>query len=307
MGRRRLFGLVLLASIAAAVMPSTARAQSDTKKECLAASDRAQQLRIEGKLRGARESLAVCGRNECPALVRQDCVQWMSEVLASLPSVVVGARDAQGHDVVKVKVSIDGTVAEERLEGKPIPLDPGVHTFRYETAGAPAVEEQVVVREGEKNRPLNVTFAGPPGATTAGPSSAPAGPSSNGGSAGSETISVRHVSPSNTVVGLVVGGLGIVALGGALYFELSANSDAATLNDTCRPNCTASDVDSVRTKYVYAGVGLGVGLVAVGVATYFLLARPIGTTTIETRRSAAVRVDAQPTARGGTLGLAGEF
>src|SRR5262249_42485296 len=125
----------------------------------VSAYEKAQQLRGEAKLRAARDQLLVCSRPECPALVRQDCSQWMGEVQHALPSVVIAARDGTGHDVLAVRVSIDGVVVTETLDGKPIAVDPGPHKFKYETAGSAPIEEQVLVREGERNRPLTASFA----------------------------------------------------------------------------------------------------------------------------------------------------
>jgi hypothetical protein len=105
MKRAFLAGAALLAALA----PARAFADGKTtaaeeKQACLTASDKGQQAKLEGKLRVAREQFIVCSRNECPALVRQDCTQWVTEVMAAIPSVVVGARDWQGHDVFAVKV-----------------------------------------------------------------------------------------------------------------------------------------------------------------------------------------------------------
>ena len=52
-------------------------------------------------------------------------------------SVVPAAKDKKGRDIVDVKVSIDGKVVTETLDGKALPVDPGVHTFRFETKNAP--------------------------------------------------------------------------------------------------------------------------------------------------------------------------
>src|SRR5277367_3171243 len=81
--------------------------ESDTKKACLTSFDRAQQLRAASKLRDTRDALIECSREVCPTLIRKDCDQWMSEVLVSLPSVVFGAQDASGKDLVAVRVTVD--------------------------------------------------------------------------------------------------------------------------------------------------------------------------------------------------------
>src|SRR5262249_55449465 len=158
------------------------------------------------------EQLAICGRSECPKLVQQDCTGWMSEVLGALPTVVPAAKDRVGRDIVSATVSIDGKVAADALDGKPIAVDPGVHWFRFETKGAPGVEEQVVVRPGEKNRIVTATFA----------TDAPAlrSDARNGGRS------------SPPIAAFIAGGVGIAALAVALYVDLDAVSDARTLRET---------------------------------------------------------------------------
>ncbi len=259
------------AALAVAIVVASPIARADEKRDqkdaCVAAYEKAQQLRMDAKLRAAKEQLVVCSRPECPVIVRQDCAQWMGEVSASLPSVVVAARDTGGHDVIDVRVTLDGVVVAERLDGKPIAVDPGPHKLRYETRGKPPVEEQVLVREGERNRPLNVTFAPAPGTAT--PASAR--------DARTDATAARDTppeTPSSPVFPIVLVGVGAVALGAALFFDLKGNGDARTLRDVCAPNCRQPEVDAVQAKYTAALVSLGVGVVAVGVGVTMLLLRP---------------------------------
>jgi hypothetical protein len=127
-------------------------------KACLAAAESAQDLRDAGKLAEARKQLNVCTREGCPSLVRQDCIRWTDEVLATMPTIVPGARDPSGRDLVHVKLAIDGQLAGDTLVGNPIALDPGVHTLTFELVGAQPVEYQIVLRQGEKNRVVVVTL-----------------------------------------------------------------------------------------------------------------------------------------------------
>jgi hypothetical protein len=266
--------------------------RAEDKQTCIAAYEKAQHLRNDAKLRAAREQLLVCSRPECPALVRQDCSQWMTEVNAALPSVVIAGRDTQGHDVLAVRVSIDGAVVVEQLDGKPINVDPGVHKFRYETSGMPAVDEQVLVREGERNRPLTVTFTSP-NATKPDPIKPP------GDDGGADK-------PSSPVLPVVLIGVGVVALGAALFFDLKANGDARTLRDVCAPNCRQDDVDGVQTKYVAAGVSLGIGIVGVGVGTALFLLRGSGSASTKTQASTWT-FDVKPTPGGGAAAIGVRF
>jgi hypothetical protein len=286
-------------SVLGLLVPSSAFA--DDKQECVAAYEKSQQLRDQSHLRQAREQLAICSRPACPALVRQDCTQWMGEVLSSLPSVVIGARDANGQDIVAVKVFIDEVLVAEQLDGKPVPLDPGVHRFRFEQPNGLAHETQVLLREGEKNRVLTVNFPAAAGET----STTQATLNGHGGGDHAQDDGDK----SAPILAYVLAGIGTVGLGAAIFLDLKANGDASTLRTVCAPNCDQSDVDGVQAKYVAAAVSLGVGVVSLGVATYLFLAPRGGSgkgsaslISPEKKSDTAlsnVRFDFTPTAHGG--------
>lgn len=244
------------------ILSTAASAAADDKQVCLGASEKAQQLRNAGKLVDAREQLALCSKRQCPKLVRQDCTQWMSDLLAAQPSVVPAAKDRTGRDIVDVKVSVDGKLVTETLDGKALVVDPGVHRMHFETSGAPARDETVVVKPGEKNRIVTVTFAtGDDGAT--GPDDPRTGRDGQGGA--------RSTS-SPPIAAYVIGGLGIAALGTALFIQLGASSDANELRDTCAPRCNQSDVDDIEQRYTIAAVTAGVGgaMLVTGALLFFL-------------------------------------
>lgn len=244
-----------------AVLTSGGRAAADEKAVCVAASEKAQQLKSSGKLVEAREQLSVCGRAECPKLIQQDCTQWMAEVLANLPSVVPGAKDKKSRDLVDVRLTIDGKLATESLDGKPIVLDPGVHVFHFETKGGTPIDEQVVVKPGEKNRIVSVTFTSPD-----------EGPAATGPGPGAGAPRPDETSSGPPIGAFLVGGVGLLTLGAALIIDLGANSDARNLRDTCAPKCDQADVDDVQKKYTIAGVTAGIGgaLVVTGVVLFIL-------------------------------------
>jgi hypothetical protein len=282
--------LALVAASFVGMLADSARAgPDDVKRACIAAADQAQTLRMDGKLTAAREQLARCSRDECPKLLRKDCSQWMNEVVAALPSVVVGARDASGQDLVAVRVSIDGQVVAEQLDGKPIPVDPGVHMFRYEPENGKPIEKKVVVRAGEKNRALTVQLATP---TPSGevPKHSPPSRTPAADEGGAPTLAY------------VLGGVGIAALGAAAYFDWTASEDVVSLRDTCAPDCEQSQVDSVRNRYTLAGVAAGVGVVSLGIATYLFLSS--STPKSETGR---VGLGVSATPRGGAASVSLAF
>lgn len=242
--------------------------RADEKQACASAAEEAEQLRIDARLVAARERLLRCSRPECPATVQRDCAQWMAEVAAAMPTVVMGARDARGQDVLSARVSVDGAIVAHGLDGKAVEVDPGVHRFRFEAAGV-AVEQVVLTREGEKNRPITAVLdlelapsAAPPGSSSPAPGSSPPHSPSHS----------LHASPRTWALG----GLGLLAMGIGAYLELSVNADAGALEKSCGHSCSHAQVDPLVLKQQVLGpVAFGVGALSLGLATYTLLAAPM--------------------------------
>ena len=240
--RRTAIALAASVSLLALDRPASA----DEKQTCVAASEKAQQLKNAGKLTEAKEQLAVCSRNECPKIIQTDCTQWMRDVLDAIPTVVLAAKDKKGRDIVDVKVSIDGKVVGESLDGKPIAVDPGVHTFRFETKGAPAYEEQMLVRQAEKNRLVTASFGKP----------------DDGGGKDTGGATVSTSDRGLPIPAIIVGGLGLVGGGVAAYLGLQSDADGRNLRDTCAPRCTDAQVQEVKDEQNVARiVGIASGVV----------------------------------------------
>ena len=194
----------ILVAVGVALVPCVARAAESTKLECIAANDAAQDLRRAGKLREAREKLALCVSESCPGPVREDCAQRLTEVDGVMPSIVFEAKDAAGNDVVGVTVTMDGQRLQDKLTGLPLQVDPGEHRFVFEAEGQPTTEKTIVVREGERDRHERVVLGqlGGPGPSTPAPSS------SDGGT----PRTIAYAVGGAGVVGLVIGSvLGLVS------------------------------------------------------------------------------------------------
>lgn len=243
-------------------------ARADDREQCASAADQAQQLRDEGKYRRAREQLLICARDVCPAPIKRDCLDWLSQVENTAPTVVFGAKDAT-KDLSDVKVYVDGVPVTDRLDGKPVQMDLGKHIVKFEYQGQ-TKEDEVIIGAGQKNRNVTVTFGPAPGPT--GPTPPPGGESPKQGS----------IVPS-----LVVGGIGVLALGSFAIFGLGGKSDVSNLESTCKPHCAESDVDKARTKLIIADISLGVGIVALGVATYLFVTRPKVDADVKTGQASA--------------------
>jgi hypothetical protein len=225
---------------------------------CLSAPVEGQKLQRAGSLLRARERFAQCAQKACPPQIVQDCTQWVQDVEHALPSVVVAARDAQGKDVVDARISIDGQ-PPIALTARAIELDPGRHHFVFSHGPDPEVSIDALLGEGEKDREIRATLGGE---AVAAPRPAP------------ESIQAsapdRPVPPAALITGAVaVAGLGVFGVLGTMGVVRRGN-------DHCATGCLAADKSSVDADFVGADVGLGVGLVAAGVATWLYLAWPKG-------------------------------
>jgi hypothetical protein len=266
-------------------------AASQSKEDCVSAYEQTQSLRGEGKLRQARERVLACSQDSCPAVVKKDCAQWLPEIEGSIPTVVFEARDPSGADTSDVRVLFDGVPLKDRLDGKAVAVDPGQHTFRYElvgVAGAEPVEEKVTIREGEKNRKLSIAFGGAGGTV----------------SPGGDTNSTRTPDGGGIpVAAWVLGGVGVVGIGmfatfGIMGLNEKSDAEAPVAEGGCAPDCEDGDVSSIRTKLILADISLGVGVVALGVATYLFISSASDS---KPSSSARVSVDVGPT-KGGAFG-----
>jgi hypothetical protein len=76
-----------------------------------------------------------------------------------MPTVVPMAKNAAGHDLSAVRVTLDGQPLRDLLDATAIAIDPGEHTFAFEADGRHKTEETAIVREGERGRRVGVVLA----------------------------------------------------------------------------------------------------------------------------------------------------
>lgn len=285
--------LIAAVSIATTMVVSFAdtTARADDREQCANAAEQAQSLRDEGKYRRAREQMLVCARDVCPGPIKSDCGKWLDQVERDAPTVVFGAKDS-GKDVTDVKVSMDGVVVTEKLDGKPQLVDAGEHTFKFEHGGV-TKEEKVLIQAGQKGRSVTVAFGAASSTTTPPP----------GGGA---------VEEGSIVPALVVGGIGVIALGSFTLFGIQGKNDVDDLQK-CKPRCAESDVDKARTKLIIADISLGVGIVALAVSAYMIITRPKVSDHVDVKTSSRAadkptfHFDFGPTTGGGAAALGGTF
>jgi hypothetical protein len=231
---------------------------------CIDAARSGQALRDEGHYVAAKKDFTVCTSESCPRVVREDCLQWLADVEQRLPTVVFAARDAKGADVSEVAIFVDGEKTLDRLDGRPLPLDPGAHRVRAQ-AGTVGAELSVVLNAGVKNRLIVLELSQAIAPSTA--------PRPHGSDASSSNDEKRRPTP---VLPLVVGGVGLVAVGTGAAVAVAAYGDLNDLEAApCASDstCKREDVQSVRRRFLLADVIGGVGLGAIGVAAWLWFTR----------------------------------
>ncbi len=266
--------LLFAASGLAAVATASPARAAPTPHECAAASEDAATLQKQEKLGAARDRFLVCADAACPAEIREECGHRLTEVADAMPSVVFDVKDASGADVSAVRVSMDGAPLADHVGAAAVAIDPGDHTFRFETADpSQSVEKKFVVRDGEKNRHLAVTLGGAPvaGATGATPASLATPGSDHAGSTwnGQKTAA------------LVAGGVGIVGIGIGAVFGAKTFSDWNNAKTECTTVCAAgspaqNDKSSASTSATISDVGFIAGGILLGGAAVLWLTAPSG-------------------------------
>jgi hypothetical protein len=284
-----LVGFVLPVVLSIAASAPAARADGAaavTNEACIDANAKAQELRREGKLAAARAELTLCANRQCPGLVRDDCTRRLDDLDHAQPTIVFSVKDASGNDVTTVTVSVDGRKVADKLNGAPLAVDPGSHSFTFELQGQPPIIRPFVIHEGERGRLETIALGSPSGAVPAAPSPA-AGKATLAGSAALETTPADQGSQSGQaqrIWGWSLGGVGVagLAVGAAMgLLASSAWNDAKNgCNATaCLPQNRASaesDHDNAVTFSTLSDVGFAAGGALVVLGGVLLWTAPHG-------------------------------
>jgi hypothetical protein len=279
-----------------------------TKAQCVNANADAQSLRQDGKFADAREQLRICSDPKCPALVVTDCTKRMDELEAAQPSIVFDVKDGAGADLTAVKVTVDGKVIAEKIDGSALRADPGPHLCVFEAAGQPPVTQSFVLKEGDKKRHEKVVIGAPPVAPIApvrAPEPPPPAPQQAQSTSGWSTM---------RTLGVVLGGAGVAGIATGAVFGLMANSAWSNAQNECgtASNCTRraqalSDHDTTVTDATISTIGFiaGGALVAGGAVMFFLGGRPPSEAATPAQTSVTVAPAVGPRIAG--LQLTGRF
>jgi hypothetical protein len=252
-----------------AILLPASRARADDKAVCLGKFVDAQVARKEGRLRAAEQALEICGRQVCPTAVRDDCVTWLADLRASMPTVVLSATGSDGADFTSAAVTVDGEPLASELAGRSIAVDPGEHVFRFQLSDGTAVDTKLVIRQGERDRAVHVDVPRPANQAR--------------GKAMQKKASISATPPPPTplsapvptrvwvLAGTSVAMVGLWAgFGAAGIFGPGGTNDLAA----CRPHCPSSETNAARIKLAVADVSGSLAVILGGLATFFYVRRP---------------------------------
>jgi hypothetical protein len=249
-------------------------AADPTIGDCLQAAEASLKLRADHKLRLTRTQLLVCSSPSCPAEVRQECMKRIDDVNAAAPTIVLTVKSAALHELTAVKVSVDGQVVADHLDGSALSIDPGAHEFKFESPGAPPAIQTIILHEGEKDRRETVVLGGstaPSGAERATPE-----PDATNDT-DSETPSIGAGKAQRTV-GLVASGVGVAGVALGAVFGILASSAWKSAQRECpgHAGCSTAamnDRSSAVTDATVSTVGfIAGGAVLAGGLTLFFTA-----------------------------------
>ncbi len=251
-------GVGVALCVTAFVRPAKA-ADPDAKKVCIDADTQGQSLRRAGRLADARAAFKGCLDPHCPDLVRTDCNERMDELSRVQPTVVVEAKDSRGADLSAVKVFVDGAEVAHALGGEALPIDPGPHDLRFETAGAEPVTHHLILREGDRGRREAVVFGGGAHPATTAATTTTAAPAPEPDDLGHE----------QRVAGIAAGAGGLAILVTGIVFGVVAKQQWDSASDKCHdgscPAATRPTALDERSHALTFGTVSSVGYIAGGV------------------------------------------
>ena len=250
LARATSFGLAAAAAIIASA-PSIARADepSEETRECAAAYEQTQRQQQKSELIGALESAERCARPSCPALLKDECTRWVSELRPKLPSLVVRVRGADGCTHTDAGLEVTGA-SRKHPDADALLVDAGVHEVKVTDPASGQVKTQTINFAAGERRDIDVDFASADVACTGPTVKTPAG-----------KVPTLTLVIGSIGAGLVVAGAGVGLVGASKRGDL----------DECKPGCSRERIDEVRPFFIAGDVLAGFGLLALGAAvvTYF--------------------------------------
>jgi hypothetical protein len=304
--------------------PALAAAKESKRTVCTAAYasyKSALEREKAGHLREARDLYQTCAEaTSCGGLVPK-CKAALDKVSTQMPTIVPLVTDESGTPRVDVQVRMDGEPLTSRVDGRAFPVEVGMHELSFSTESGVIATQKVVVAEGEHNRQVLIKMTSPsdkstqarPATTPPPAKEAPAeraaevphGEDTAEASSREERSSGGAWTLPHSALPYVIAVAGLAGVGGGVLLTVWGNKDNDLAVAQCNRSCPQSTVDHIRGRYIAADVSFGVGLAALGVATWmFASSRSVDE---KPRPASALRLDVQPTRSGAFATLGGAF
>jgi hypothetical protein len=189
-------------------------------------------------------------------------------------TVSFAVRNAAGSDIHHARVIMDGQILSGALEGWAVTIPPGEHVFEFAAAGFVSQEHTVTIHAGMVAELLTVALAPVemPEEDLA-PPFKPAPRMVDALAHDPQLIAVESKTDP-WMVTYITGGTAIVALGIGTALGVSSSNQIANLKETCAPNCSESQVQSVKSDLTVADVAFVVGVVSGSVAVLWAVTHP---------------------------------
>ncbi|HXX70208.1 MAG TPA: hypothetical protein VEK07_23715 [Polyangiaceae bacterium] len=261
-----------------------------------------------------------------------------------LPTIVLVANDENGQPIADVEVRVDGILRTSKLNGVGLPIEPGLHELSFSAGSGVFATEKLMVVEGQHDRLVTITMHSqggksavksaapsavtvappapdsastpdkPPAQTeTPPPASAPAEEAaSTNKSASTAAVSdgpsagPTHWAMPRSPLPYTLAGVGVVGIAGGVLTTVWGNKDNSNLVNKCSPYCQTTSVDHIKTLYYVSDVSYGVGIAALGVATW-MFASSRSAEKAPSATAAVVGVGVQPLPSGAFASVSGRF
>ena len=236
--------------------PRTAAADA---KSCIRAHSTGQRESKAGHLRLASQLFTSCGSDEsCPDQLRKECAEFLETVKKTIPTVIFSVLDEDGKDVSGAKVYSSDELLVDGLDGRAFEIDPGKYHLRFVLLDGETLATDVVVREAEKDRLVQVKKEKPPSIAEA-----------HGAGGTTAPPPRRGLGPAPWIAA----GVAVAALGTGVTLGVLGSGKESDLNQ-CKPDCPGdmrSTYSSAKGLLLGADIGFGVAVVATGVATWLFV------------------------------------
>ena len=240
----------------AAASSSQVAGAAGSADACSSAYTKGQEDRLAGRLFSAREAFKVCASASCPSAIAGDCARWKTEVEADLPTVRLKVTDAQGAPIANLRLSADGLAMPDAVLTRPVILEAGPHVLRFEARDFRPLEVERALRPTARELEVAVVMhrLSEPLPESGKPTGAHTAPNPAG--------------PSVPALAVALASVGVVALGGSLYFGLRSHAQYEDLKTSCAPLCDPKQADSVRSNALISDVALLTSAAAFGAAAW---------------------------------------